>query len=358
MSSETETQDDADEEIAGRNPAIGSLEDANNWIGRTGDTHYAVEPVTGSLIRFYTSMLEDGNPTYWDREWAEDQWGGICAPPGMMLTLQSRNLWSPGEEDADRESVSVASVPLPEQFDSIINTQTETIVHDQIKVGTWLNWETEVVDVSEEKETALGPGHFVTTKTYLRNESGELLAEDINSMLRYNDGSDGEDDGGELSYDTPFAEGRRRVDVGDSTRPDDRYTSIGIDEASEGEVAHTYEFPVTYRKVIHDVAATRDFYPVHHDPEFARSSGTETIFLNTMALQGLVDRAALEWAGPEWRVAERTIRMAGSALAGEVLTVEATVENISPADERITLEVAIDQNEQDICPSSVTIQRG
>lgn len=357
MASEAETTDETDEELTGTRPAIGSVEEANEWIGRTGDTHYAVEPVNGPMIRFYASMIRDGNPTYWDEEWADDQWGGICAPPGMMLTLQSRHLWSP-EDDEDREGVSVASVPLPEQFDSIINTQTETIVHEQIRAGTWLNWETEVVDVSEEKETALGSGHFVTTKTYLRNERGELLAEDINSMLRYDDGSGGDAEGDDgVSYDEPFAEGRRNVEIDEGFRPDDRYESIDVESVTEGEVAHTYEYPVTYKRVIHDVAATRDFYPVHHDPEFARSSGTETIFLNTMALQGLVDRVALEWAGPEWRVAERTIRMAGSALAGEKLTVEATVEDVSD-DGQVTLDVAIEQRGRDICPSSVTIQRG
>lgn len=358
MSSEVESQDESEEELTASRPAIGPAEEADEWIGATGDTHYAREPVNVSMIRFYASMVQTGNPSFWDQEWAEEQWGGIYAPPGMMLTLQMGYEWSPGPDpNEDKENVSAASVPLPERFDSIINTQTETVVHEPIRVGTWLNWDSEVTGVSEQKDTALGQGHFVTTKTYLRNKKGELLAEDINSMLRYDEGDSG-DDGDGPEWDTPLADGRREIDIDESSRPDDRYSSIEFDEISEGETAHSYEFASTYKAVIHDAAATRDFYPVHHDPEWARSAGTETIFLNTMALQGLVDRSALEWAGPEWRVAERTIRMAGSALAGKKLTVEATVEEVSPEDDQVTLDVAINQDGRNICPSSVTIQRG
>lgn len=346
------------EELTGTTPARGTINEAKDWIGRKGDTHYSAEPVSPSMIRFFASMVEDGNPTYWDEEFADDVWGGICAPPGMMLTLQFQPMWSPEETNEGKETVSIADVPLPEQFDSIINTQTETIVHEPIRAGMWLNWETEIVDVSEEKETMLGEGHFVTSKTYIRNERGTLLAEDINSMLRF-DESTGEDFDTGADEEKPFAEGRRLVKVDEDQTPDDRYASIDVEDVTEEEAVHSYEFPVTYRKVIHDVAATRDFYPVHHDPEFARSRGTETIFLNTMALQGLVDRLALDWAGPEWRVAERTITMAGSAVAGDKLLVEGDVERVSPADEEIELNVSIKKNEgRDICPSTVTITRG
>jgi acyl dehydratase len=348
------------EELTGTSPAVGTFETAQEWIGRTGSTNYSDMPVNPSRIQFYASMLEDGNPSYWDEEWADDQWGGIISPAGMSLSWQLPPLWSPEEEADDGDDdvpVSVATIPLPEGKDSIINTETETIVHEPIRVGTWLNWEKEIISVTEEKDTMLGPGHFVTTKTYIRDETGTLLAEDVNSMLRFDESEAGTLF--ETDSDEPFAEGRRLLDV-DREAPDDRYASLHADDAAaeEGELVNSFDFPVTYRKVIHDVASTRDFYPVHHDPEFAKQRGNETIFLNTMALQGLVDRAAIEWAGPEWRVVKRNITMAGSALAGDVLTVRSNVVDVDRTDERIELEVEIMKDERDICPSTVTIQRG
>lgn len=344
------------EELTGTSPPVGTYEEAREWIGRTGDTHYAPQPVNRSMIQFFASMVEDGNPSYWDESFADEQWGGLVSPAAMMLTWRFQHLWAPDQSDDDGEdAVSVATVPLPEGKDNIVNTETETVVHEPITEGTWLNWQTEIVDVSSEKDTVLGPGHFVTSKTYLRDERGNRLAEDVNSMLRFDESEAG--DLFEADTDEPFAEGRRLVEVDDDQGPEDRYTSRSVEKAAaaEGENVHSFEFPVTYRKIIQDVAATRDFYPVHHDPEFARSRGNETIFLNTMAFQGLVDRLALDWAGPEWRVVERTITMMGSAVAGDALTVEGEVENVTD-DGEIELGVSINKDGRDICPATVTIR--
>lgn len=79
--------------------------------------------------------------------------------------------------------------------------------------------------------------------------------------------------------------------------------------------------PVTYTRVCQSAAATRDWFPGHHDPDFARSQGLSTIYVNVMFLQGLSDRAVLEWAGREARIHKRVLRMRSPLLAGRTARV-------------------------------------
>ena len=51
---------------------------------------------------------------------------------------------------------------------------------------------------------------------------------------------------------------------------------------------------LTLRRSVQAVAGTRDYYPVHHDPDFARESGAYGLFFNTMFLQAFVGMPVLE----------------------------------------------------------------
>ena len=83
--------------------------------------------------------------------------------------------------------------------------------------------------------------------------------------------------------------------------------------------------PLTRRRAAQAVAGTRDYYPVHHDEEFARKSGAEGIFFNTMFLQGFVGRAAAEWFGNDAFLRRLEIAMRGSNYIGRTLVAEGTV---------------------------------
>ncbi len=82
---------------------------------------------------------------------------------------------------------------------------------------------------------------------------------------------------------------------------------------------------LTRRRAAQAVAGTRDYYPVHHDEEFARQSGAEGIFFNTMFLQGFVGRAATEWFGNDAFLRRLEITMGGSYYIGRTLVAEGTV---------------------------------
>ena len=77
---------------------------------------------------------------------------------------------------------------------------------------------------------------------------------------------------------------------------------------------------VTPTLVVSTAIATRDFYPVHHDRDFAVRTGSRDIFLNILTSTGLVERYVTDWAGPEAIVRSISIRLGVPCYAGDTLT--------------------------------------
>lgn len=96
-------------------------------------------------------------------------------------------------------------------------------------------------------------------------------------------------------------------------------------EWQAGEALPPVSLELTLRRSVQAVAGTRDYYPVHHDERFARESGAEGIFFNTMFLQGFVGRAVCEWFGNEAFLRRLEIAMRGSNYVGRTLVAEGAV---------------------------------
>ena len=92
-----------------------------------------------------------------------------------------------------------------------------------------------------------------------------------------------------------------------------------------GDALEPISLELTLRRAIQAVAGTRDYYPFHHDEQFAKENGAEGIFFNTMFLQGFVGRAAAEWFGNDAFLRRLEIAMHASNYVGRTLTAEGTV---------------------------------
>ena len=82
---------------------------------------------------------------------------------------------------------------------------------------------------------------------------------------------------------------------------------------------------LTLRRAVQAVAGTRDYYPVHHDEQFARQSGAKGLFFNTMFLQAFVGRAVCEWFGNDAFLRRLEIAMRGPNYVGRTLTAQGEV---------------------------------
>ncbi len=98
-------------------------------------------------------------------------------------------------------------------------------------------------------------------------------------------------------------------------RPDDRLAPGALPELT---------LDVTPTVIVSTAIATRDYYPVHHDRDFAIRSGNKDIFLNILTTTGLVQRYVTDWAGPEAIVRSVSIRLGVPCYAGDTLTFSGT----------------------------------
>lgn len=334
----------------------GSIEEARDRIGTTGPVQYAPDDFTETLITEFASLVEDGNPLYWDERYADRVAGGRRAPPGVLMITQMHHLWNPGNRDTAADVPYRHRIPFPEEFTAIIATKAETTFERPLYEGDRLHYFESIDAISDEKETALGRGHFMTSTTTFNDETGATVAENTLTLLRHAPA-----DNSSAVDDVPPVEGRRESDMpdGTSTGTGNRYESRSPEAINVGDEVGPIEFPISYKKVIEDAAATRDYYPGHHDPAFARNQGNESIYFNTMGLQGLVDRLVTEWSGPVWTITERTIAIQGSAVAGNVVTAAGEVTDVRETDDGVGVDVecGLTCAGRDILPSSVTIHR-
>jgi acyl dehydratase len=111
-------------------------------------------------------------------------------------------------------------------------------------------------------------------------------------------------------------------------------SSRGVAELPRlGQTFGPIRMPVSFKTVIFNVAATFDYFPGHHEPEYAHSQGVPNIFLNTIFLQGFADRAVTDWLGHDVFVLRRRLRMFQPICAGDTLVCAGAVEAVGTADD-------------------------
>jgi acyl dehydratase len=132
-----------------------------------------------------------------------------------------------------------------------------------------------------------------------------------------------------------------------------------IEDVEPGQELPQVEDLVTYRRVIMNPATTWDYFPGHHDPEYARAQGQPTIYVNTMFVLGFLDRCVTEWSGPQAFLARRKVSTRRSVYAGDTIVGRGRVVGIR-RDERdglvrhlVDLELEVTNQHGDQCVSAL-----
>lgn len=128
------------------------------------------DPVNEPMIRHWCEAMGDTNPVYTDREAAAaSRFGGIVAPPAMLqawtmagLSGVSGNARRSGPYD------ELLSLLDAEGFTSVVATDCEQEYVRPLRPGDEVTHSAVIESVSAEKRTALGTGHFVTTRMDIR----------------------------------------------------------------------------------------------------------------------------------------------------------------------------------------------
>jgi hypothetical protein len=59
---------------------IGTYQEARAMIGTRTEVEFATHDVAWPLIKYFCAMVHDGNASYWDEEFARDEWGAVSRP--------------------------------------------------------------------------------------------------------------------------------------------------------------------------------------------------------------------------------------------------------------------------------------
>ena len=165
--------------------AFGTYEDALRMVGATSEPRTAATAVSGARIQLFAAMVHDGNRSYWDAEYARQRWGGLLAPPALLMGWLIPPPWQPPEQGSARPPVAgmVLRVPLPGS--TFINAANDVEFLEPIVEGDLLTVVEELVSVTPEKQTRLGVGHFVQTLETYRRQDGTVVARNRNTLFRF-----------------------------------------------------------------------------------------------------------------------------------------------------------------------------
>jgi acyl dehydratase len=125
------------------------------------------------------------------------------------------------------------------------------------------------------------------------------------------------------------------------TTPATAVAVLSFEDVRVGQELPSVVLPVTLSRCVMDAAATRDFFPGHHDRDYARSQNARDAYLNTMFFHGFVDRVVTDWAGPTACVRRRTLRMIAPVCSGDTMEARATVIRCDAAAAVVEVEIRI-----------------
>ena len=161
--------------------AFGTYEDALRMVGVATEPRIAGTVVSAARIQMFAATIQDANPSYWDDDFATQNWGGLVAPPALLMGWLTPLPWEPG----GRPPAAAIAIRVPLPGTTFINAANEAEFPLPIIEGDRLTVVEEVVSVSPEKKTKLGSGHFVETMDTFTRQDGAVVATNRNTLFRF-----------------------------------------------------------------------------------------------------------------------------------------------------------------------------
>jgi uncharacterized OB-fold protein/acyl dehydratase len=157
------------------------------------------DPVNQAMIRHWVEAMGDENPVYTDpAAAAASVHGQIIAPPVMLQAWTMRGYrrhHGPGA----REDAAASGGRAPHEeltalldgagFTSVVATNCEQEYVRMLHLGDHIQARSVLENVSDEKHTGLGIGHFVTQRIEYTTLDGELVATQLWRILKFKPGT-------------------------------------------------------------------------------------------------------------------------------------------------------------------------
>lgn len=114
-----------------------------------------------------------------------------------------------------------------------------------------------------------------------------------------------------------------------------------FEDVSEGEELSGFTLDLDWTRMVQQVSGSQDFYPVHHDPDFAREAGHSDIFYNTGFTQAALTRLLTDWVGVEGWVKSMSFQMRKMNMPDDHVSAKGVVTALAEGDGGMG-EVSID----------------
>jgi len=167
------------------------------YLNRFGPWRWSRAEVNAPMIWNFCEAVEDANPVYWDGETGTaSRFGRLIAPPQMIMTMSGGHWWAPDYirqrehtplQGADDPPAEVAAVVEAHGFVTATMVTRRDEYLDPFGPGDGrIKQATQVLDVSEPKQTKVGRGVFITSVIEYRVEADDRpVARARNVLLRY-----------------------------------------------------------------------------------------------------------------------------------------------------------------------------
>lgn len=162
-----------------------SPDEARKWIGRPATaSRTARDAVNLPMIRRWCEAMGETNPVYTDADAAiAAGHDGIVAPPAM-LDVWTMAPYRPGGRTAE-EGMAVLSLFDSAGYTGVVATDVEQEYFRYLKERDIVSCSVTVADVSEEKRTGLGIGHFVTLAYAFADQHGAPIGRMTFRVLKF-----------------------------------------------------------------------------------------------------------------------------------------------------------------------------
>jgi uncharacterized OB-fold protein/acyl dehydratase len=146
-----------------------------------------------AAIADWCDAMGDANPCYTDPEYAaKSRHGGIVAPPATLDIWQRPGLpaQAPGVKRLGPDPLSRVMKMIEEDgFIGVVAVNSELEITRYLRPGDLVQGQQLLEDVSEEKQTGLGIGHFITTRTRFTTVDGEHVGDLLFRILKFRPGT-------------------------------------------------------------------------------------------------------------------------------------------------------------------------
>jgi acyl dehydratase len=127
------------------------------------------------------------------------------------------------------------------------------------------------------------------------------------------------------------------------------------EDVAVGDEVKGFALALTMTRMVLQVSGTQDYYPIHHDRDFARAGGHEDIFLSTGFIRGALCRVLTDWIGRAGAVKRLAFQMRRPNFLGETIQVRGRVTGKGDGG-RVDLEVWIESDRGGVTvPATATV---